>query len=89
MEFFEEVTLEHIEKRNNFRMPAYHRFDLGVNFRKQKKHGKRTWSGGAYNVYNRKNPFFLRFGRDDNGDRALFQYSLFPVIPSVSYRFDF
>ncbi|MCD4794887.1 MAG: TonB-dependent receptor [Bacteroidales bacterium] len=87
--YFEEVTLEHIEERNNFRMPAYHRFDLGVNFRKQKKHGKRTWSVGAYNVYNRKNPFFLRFGRDDNGDRALFQYSLFPIIPSVSYRFDF
>lgn len=82
-------TVNHIEKRNNFRMPPYHRLDLGVNFKKLKKHGIRTWSVGAYNAYNRKNPFFLRFGYDINGDKALYQYSLFPIIPSVSYTFDF
>ena len=85
----EENIINNIEKRNNFRMPAYHRLDLGVNFRKQKKYGKRTWSVGAYNVYNHKNPFFLRFERDENGNRALFQYSLFPIIPSVSYKYEF
>jgi len=84
-----ENTVNHIEKRNNFRMPAYHRLDLGINFRKQKKYGKRTWSVGAYNVYNRKNPFYLRFGRDEQGDRALYQYSLFPIIPSINYKYDF
>lgn len=89
IEIFDDQTVDHIDERNNLRMPSYHRLDLGVNFRKQKKRGKRTWSVGAYNVYNRKNPFFLRFGREDNGDRALFQYSLFPIIPSISYRFDF
>ena len=88
-EFVEDYIVDHIEKRNNFRMPAYHRLDLGVNFRKQKKYGKRTWNIGVYNVYNRKNPFFLRFGRDDDGNRALFQYSLFPIIPSVSYKYEF
>ncbi len=88
-DYIEYNIVDNIEKRNNFRMPAYHRLDLGVNFRKQKKYGKRTWSVGAYNVYNRKNPFYLRFGRDENGDRALFQYSLFPIIPSVSYKYEF
>jgi hypothetical protein len=82
-------TVIHIEERNNFRMAAYHRLDLSVNLRKQKKHGMRTWSFGAYNAYNRKNPFFLRFDRDNNGERALFQYSIFPVIPSISYKFEF
>ncbi len=81
--------INHIERRNNFRMPAYHRLDLGVNFRKKKKFGNRTWTVGAYNVYNRKNPFFLRFERDEKGKKALFQYSLFPVIPSVSFKYEF
>ncbi len=87
--FYNENTVTHIEKRNNFRMPAYHRLDLGINFRKQKKYGERTWTIGAYNVYNRKNPFFLRFGRDEKGEKALYQYSLFPFIPSISFRYDF
>jgi len=86
---YNENTVNHIEKRNNFRMPAYHRLDFGINFRKQKKYGQRTWSVGAYNVYNRKNHFYLRFGRDENGDRTLYQYSLFPIIPSISYKYDF
>jgi outer membrane receptor for ferrienterochelin and colicin len=84
-----ESTVNHIDKRNNYRMPAYHRMDLSVNFKKIKKHGTRTLTVGAYNVYNRKNPFYLRFGYDENGERALYQYSLFPIIPSISYRFDF
>ncbi len=84
-----ENLINHIEKRNNFRMPAYHRLDLGINFRKQKKYGKRTWSLGAYNVYNRKNPFFLRFEQKADGEQALFQYSLFPIIPSISYKYEF
>jgi hypothetical protein len=82
-------SLNHITSRNNYRMPCYHRLDLNVNFKKMKKHGKRTWTVGVYNAYNRKNPFYLDFGYDQNGKKALYQYSLFPIIPSVSYRFDF
>lgn len=81
-------TIKHIEHRNNFRMPAYHRLDIGFNFKKEKKRGVRTWSFGAYNAYNNKNPFFLTFGWE-KGERVLMQYSLFPIIPSVSWKFDF
>ena len=84
---FQEV--EHIESRNNYRMPAYHRLDASVNLEKDTKWGRRTWSFGIYNVYNRQNPFYLEFGYDDNGSRVLKQYSLFPIIPSVSYSFKF
>lgn len=77
------------ESRNAFRMPVYHRLDLGVNFNKQKKYGLRTWSWGIYNVYNRMNPFMLYI--EDHGDKPskLMQLSLFPIIPSVSYRYKF
>lgn len=81
--------IEHIGTRNNYRMPSYHRFDIGVNLHKQLKKYKRTWSFGLYNAYSRQNPFFLYFGYDLQNNRKLYQISLFPVIPSVSYSFKF
>lgn len=81
--------IEHISSRNNYRMAAYHRLDLSVNFTKQKKWGERTWSFGIYNVYNRQNPFYLEFTNDNNGNPQLSQYSLFPIIPSFNYSFKF
>lgn len=81
--------VEYIESRNGFRAPSYHRLDFGVNFHKEMRWGERTWSFGVYNLYSRQNPFYLYFGRDDNGDRALKQVSLFPVIPSFTYSFKF
>jgi hypothetical protein len=81
--------VEHIEQRNNYRMPAYHRLDISINFKKEKKWGERTFSVGVYNIYNRQNPFYLEFGYDDNNNRQLFQYSLFPLIPSINYAFKF
>lgn len=89
-------AVSYIESRNNFRMPAYHRLDVGVNFHKVKKHGVRTWSLSVYNAYNRKNPFLVmrRYGQhyEVNGQHygsALVQLSVFPIIPSISYSFKF
>lgn len=72
--------------RNNIRLPAYHRFDIGVNFRKKKKWGERTWSVGVYNIYNRKNTFFV-YPNTEKG--TLKSFSLFTVIPSISYSYKF
>ncbi len=78
-----------IESRNNYRMPAYHRLDLGVNFHKETRYGSRTWSFGLYNAYSRQNPFFLYFSNDREGNTRLTQVSIFPIIPSFSYNFKF
>ncbi len=84
--------------RNDFRMNSYHRLDVGINFTKQKKRHKRTWSFGAYNTYNRKNPFFIYsevdYERnpatgDFEGTYSLKQASLFPIIPYINYSFEF
>ncbi len=89
-EYDETGTVNYYESRNNYRMPAYHRLDLNVNVHKTKKRGEQTWSYGLYNAYNNKNPFFLMFGRSRNtGKPVLNQYSLFPIIPSISYKFVF
>ena len=87
-------TTEYFQERNNQRTPAYHRFDIGVNFTKQKRWWKRTWSFGAYNLYNRNNPFFLFLDtvydpRTQGQRTVLTQISLFPVIPYFNWSFEF
>lgn len=76
------------EDRNGFRMSAYHRVDIGFNF-DWSRHGFRV---GAYNAYNRKNPFFIYFDDYDDSGTDTRQYqakqvTLFPVLPWISYRF--
>jgi outer membrane cobalamin receptor len=86
--------LSYISSRNNFRMPNYHRLDIGANFHRVFKNPRlhRTISVSVYNVYNRKNPYMLYVSntRSYNGyPSALMQLSLFPILPSVAYTFYF
>tara|TARA_B100000700_G_scaffold331299_1_gene462957 strand:+ start:2068 stop:4542 length:2475 start_codon:yes stop_codon:yes gene_type:complete len=80
--------VESYGNRNSTRMNPFHRLDLGINFHKKKKKYERTFSVGAYNVYNRKNPFFIYLSEEDD-ERVARQVSLFPIIPSISYRIKF
>ncbi len=80
---------EVIGNKNDFRMGAYHRLDVGIQFHKQKKWGERTWEISIYNAYNRKNPFFYYSYTDNNNVGKLKQVSLFPIIPSITYSFKF
>lgn len=73
-------------EKNGFRFPPYHRLDFGFTHTKQKKCGKRIWSVGLYNVYNRQNPYYYYIDPKTN---KLYQVSLFPIIPSIAYSFVF
>lgn len=76
--------------KNSFRMEAYHRMDIGVQFHKKKKHWERTFELSCYNLYNHKNPFFYYIGYDSvTNQRKLKQVSLFPIIPSIAWTFKF
>jgi hypothetical protein len=75
--------------RNGFRMPAFHKLDVGVNLIKRKSKGTRTWFFGVYNLYNQANPFFLFYKRNNVNQVSLHQLTLFPIIPSFSYSFVF
>lgn len=82
--------LPYYSGRNNYRMPSYHRLDLGINFNKKLTRGTRTWSVGVYNAYSRKNPFFIyKTGGSSTSKQKIKQISLFPIIPSVSYSYKF
>ena len=79
--------------RNDFRMRAYHRADIGVQVSKVAKRGVRTWEFSAYNLYNRKNPFYYTIGPekqfDPDSKQVLKQISLFPILPSISWNYTF
>ena len=60
------VQANYISKRNNFRLPASHRLNIGVNFNKKTKHGMRTWNISLYNAYNSMNPTLVYAKRKDN-----------------------
>jgi hypothetical protein len=84
--------------KNSYRMPAYHRLDLGAQFSKSiTKRISRVWEISIYNVYNRENPYYYFIAKDGNtvfGGKRLSIYKLnkivlFPIIPSVSYKLIF
>ncbi len=79
--------VEILGPRNNYRMPDYHRLDLGCSYTKKKKWGESIWTFSIYNAYNQMNPYYLYFGFNQYGQRVLRQRSLLPVIPSATYTF--
>ena len=86
------VVRYYSSERNGYRMPDYHRLDLGLtwNFRKSEKfHSSLNFS--VYNAYARKNAFSIDFEQDPNNPaqtRAVMTY-LFTAIPSITYNFNF
>ncbi|MDB4106974.1 TonB-dependent receptor [Bacteroidia bacterium] len=91
------------EVRNNYRIPAYHRADIGVTLKSKEKPNKKfksNWNFSVYNVYNRENPYALYFRdiRDTDlekfptatiGNTAGFQTTLFKIIPAITWNFEF
>ncbi|MBC7451025.1 MAG: TonB-dependent receptor [Cytophagales bacterium] len=80
--------------RNAFRMAAYHRMDLGLVYKLKPKWGEADLTFSIYNVYNRKNPYFIYFEEVKNSDGVVVAYrakqvSLFPIIPTLTFNFRF
>jgi len=96
------LVVPHYDDRNSFRMPAYHRMDIGINLDNKKKEGKRfesSWNFSAYNVYARENAYSIVFREKTvtndagetvkTGETEAVQIALFKIIPSVTWNFKF
>ncbi len=76
-----------VEERNNYKMPDYHRLDLGATCHmpaKKRKGCEHIVNMSVYNAYCNFNPFLVYAS-----GRQLEKFSLFPIFPSVSYTFKF
>lgn len=80
---------------NSYRLQAYHRADISATlYLKTKGKYKSNWNFSVFNLYNRYNPFFIYFESNTNASTGNLevkakQVSLFPIIPSVTYNFNF
>ncbi len=81
--------------RNSAQLEDYHRLDLSLTYTpkaKDEKRYKSSWNLSFYNIYNRKNPYFIYYDAVSNRETGTtkleaFKVTIFPVIPSISYNF--
>jgi len=86
------IVAGYYTERNGYRMPPYHRLDIGLTWqRKKTEKFESSWNFSVYNAYARENAYFIQFRQNEenpNKTEAV-QFALFKIIPSVSYRFKF
>lgn len=97
---FEPVVPDY-EERNNYRLPPYHRLDLGAVWRFFPKWGESDLTLSVINAYDRRNTFFIYLEPEFSdvsvdGNTVSFperiaakQVSLFPILPSITWNFKF
>lgn len=74
------------EKPSNLSLPAYHRLDMGFDFRHTTKHGhERVWNLSLYNVYCHLNSLWVDFKFNHQGKFIIKNRAYIPIIPSFSY----
>ncbi len=86
------ATAYYYTERNAYRMPNYHRLDLGATFQARKtKRFESEWAFSAFNAYNRLNAYTITFrdSKTEPGTTEAVQTSLFGIVPSVSWNFKF
>lgn len=79
-------------ERNGYRMPSYHRLDLGATWTlRQRKRFSSELTFSLYNAYGRENAYTISFreSEDDPNKTEAVRLALFKFIPSVSYNFKF
>ncbi len=85
-------VVSYYTSRNGYRMPAYHRLDLGTNLLlKKKKNFVSEFNFGIYNAYARKNAYAIQFRTKEGtaGVTESVKIYLFSFIPSVTWNFRF
>jgi len=80
--------------KNGYRLKSYNRLDIGLRYKLNWKNVDSELHIDIYNVYNRRNPFFLYLTqeRDPQSGGTKFvakQISLLPMIPSLTLQMKF
>ena len=91
------VLNQEYSRINQYRMRSYHRMDVSMTYTptpKKVRRVKSQWVFSIYNLYSRFNPYFIYFDQEGTiaaGDVKVSakQVSLFPILPSVTWNFNF
>ena len=74
---------------NNFKLPDYHRLDIGFNWYRKVKNGNiGVLNVSLYNAYCRLNPFYGSIKEEDGVIKGS-AVGIIPIIPSISYNLSF
>ena len=81
------IPYVHVSEKNAYRLPAYHRMDLGItrDFRWGGVGGQIVFS--VFNVYNRRNVWYRSFDATEP-EIQVQDVLLQPILPSVGFRFN-
>ncbi len=85
-------TINYYTERNGYRMPDYHRLDLGATYYFKKTiDSEMSLTFSVYNAYARKNAYRITFREsetDPNKTEAV-RLALFSIVPSITFNFKF
>ena len=89
------MEADYVSHRNNFRLPPSHRLNVGMNVHTKKGHG--LWNFSVYNVYNYMNPNIVLVNFESvetspgnyEKKQVLNKVTILPILPSVSYTYEF
>lgn len=85
-------VVNYFTERNGYRMPNYHRLDIGATWqRKKTEKFESSWNFSLYNAYGRENAYTITFQQDlnDPTKTQAVQTTLFRWVPSITYNFKF
>ena len=89
---YQDISIPSYGLRNKERLPVYHHLDLSATYT-PKPDKKKGWQGewvfSIYNIYNRQNAASINFRQNDSGTNEAVRFSIFGIVPAVSYNFKF
>ncbi|PKL87986.1 MAG: hypothetical protein CVV23_12505, partial [Ignavibacteriae bacterium HGW-Ignavibacteriae-2] len=86
------MTVNLYTERNGYRMPDYHRLDIGATYMLNKTQTEEmSLTFSLYNVYGRKNAYTISFEESESNPNMTeaIKLSLFSIVPSVTFNFNF
>ncbi len=85
---YSSTILTSYNEKNGYKLPDYHRLDLGFNFHIYHRVGKSNISLNLYNLYNHLNISSV-YPVYENNHPELKGVCLFPFMPSINYSYEF
>jgi len=76
-------------KKNSYQLPNYHRMDFSVKYNQTRKWGKWSIDLGAYNLYNRRNIYWIKPNFNPLSEETGYtSISLIPILPYFSFNIE-